>query len=60
MRKADQIYLLVDSSKFGASTLMTYCPLSEIDCIVTDKLPEPSICEAEEAAGNSIVLCENQ
>ena len=60
VRKADQIYLLVDSSKFGASTLMTYCPLSEIDCIVTDKLPEPSICEAVEAAGNSIVLCENQ
>ncbi len=60
VRKADQIYLLVDSSKFGASTLMTYCPLSEIDCIVTDKLPEPSICEAVEASGNSIVLCDNQ
>ncbi len=60
VRKADQIYLLVNSSKFGASTLMTYCPLSDIDCIITDKLPDETFCRTVSEYGNSIILCDTE
>ncbi|MBS6956706.1 MAG: DeoR/GlpR transcriptional regulator [Enterocloster asparagiformis] len=59
VRKADQIYLLVDSTKFGASTLMTYCPLSDIDYVITEKMPDQAFREAIEGYGNSLVLCDN-
>jgi len=32
-------FLLVDSSKFDKSSLMTYCQLSDIDGIITEKAP---------------------
>lgn len=32
-----QTFLLADHTKFGHFALMTYCPLSDIDCIITDQ-----------------------
>ncbi len=37
VEKAEEVYLLVDSSKFGKNALLTYCELSDLDAIVTDK-----------------------
>jgi DeoR family myo-inositol catabolism operon transcriptional repressor len=37
--KSDEVYLLADHSKFGVSSLMTYCRLEDIDCLVTDRTP---------------------
>ena len=37
--KCDKIYLLADHSKFGVSSLMTYCKLEDIDCLITDQTP---------------------
>lgn len=33
--------LMVDHTKFGKFTLMTYCRLSDVDHILTDQLPDP-------------------
>lgn len=57
VRKADQIFLLADSGKFGVSTLMTYCPLSDIDYVVTDRLPDPPFVQLIKEYGNSVILC---
>lgn len=59
VRKADQIFLMADSSKFGVSTLMTYCPLSDIDYIITDKMPDHQFVQAISECDHSIILCED-
>lgn len=48
--KADQVILLVDSSKFAASSGAIVCGLDEIDVMVTD---EGIPCETRELAENS-------
>lgn len=39
VEKAEQVYLLADSTKFGKNALLTYCTLEELDAIVTDSAP---------------------
>ena len=39
VEKSDEIFLLVDSSKFDAISLMTFSPLENLDYIITDKTP---------------------
>ncbi len=34
---ADEAYLLCDSSKIGKDSYITFAPLSEVDCLITDK-----------------------
>lgn len=36
LESADQVYLLVDSSKFGGGYILVVCPLNRIDRIITD------------------------
>lgn len=40
VQRSQEVYLLIDSSKFGTVSLMTYCKLEEIDILVTDKKPK--------------------
>lgn len=58
IRKADQVFLLADSSKFGISTLMTYCPLEQVNCLVTNEMPDDKLSLAIRDRGNAIVLIE--
>jgi DeoR family ulaG and ulaABCDEF operon transcriptional repressor len=37
MDKADQLVVLVDSSKFAASATFLVCALSEVDIVITDE-----------------------
>jgi|HigsolmetaAR205D_1030408.scaffolds.fasta_scaffold01988_4 DeoR family transcriptional regulator, myo-inositol catabolism operon repressor len=39
VRKCNEVYLLVDHSKFDKQGLITYCKLDEINYLVTDKVP---------------------
>lgn len=39
VEKSDEIFLLVDSSKFDIISLMTYSPLENLDYVVTNKNP---------------------
>lgn len=40
VEKSNELFLLVDSSKFDVSSLMTYCQLTDIDHLITDKNPD--------------------
>lgn len=42
IEKAEETYLLVDSSKFGKSALVTYCELKAVDYLITDNVPPNS------------------
>lgn len=37
--KSNKTYVLINSHKFDISSLMTYCKLAEIDCLITDAEP---------------------
>jgi len=43
IEQADQVIVLVDSSKFGKKGFFKVADLSQIDIIVTDKLPDKSL-----------------
>jgi DeoR family myo-inositol catabolism operon transcriptional repressor len=45
VKRAEQNLLLVDSSKFGVSSLITFCKLTDIDKIITDKRPDEKYIE---------------
>jgi DeoR family transcriptional regulator, carbon catabolite repression regulator len=46
MKRADQVIVLADHSKFGRSMLYRIADLGRIDLIVTDRAPEQEIAEA--------------
>lgn len=54
--KADKIYLLADHSKFGLSTLMTYCPITKFSGIITDLPPNESYYNTVLGNGGQIIL----
>ena len=39
---------------------MTYCPLSDIDYIITDRNPAPEFRQIIEENGHHIVLCDSE
>jgi DeoR family myo-inositol catabolism operon transcriptional repressor len=39
IQKSNEIFLLADRSKFGISSLLTYCPLEDVDYIISDTNP---------------------
>lgn len=43
--KSQEKYLMVDSSKFGAVSLLTYAEIDALSGIITEKMPEESFCE---------------
>ena len=60
VRKADQIFLMADSSKFGISTLMTYCPLPDIHYVITDRMPDQEFLQVIEDNGHAVILCDEE
>ncbi len=38
-------FLLADHTKFGHFSLMTYCPMSQVDHIITDEMPPQEYCD---------------
>jgi DeoR family myo-inositol catabolism operon transcriptional repressor len=41
IQKSNEIFLLADRTKFGISSLLTYCPLEDIDYLISDASPSP-------------------
>ncbi len=39
IEKSKEVFLLADTTKFDVASLMTYCPLAEVDYLITDKPP---------------------
>jgi len=46
MKKADQVIILADQSKFGKSMLYRVASLNKIDIIVTDQEPSEEMAKA--------------
>lgn len=53
--RANEIYLLIDSSKFGKSSLFTYCNIEGISTIITDKNIEERYVKQVEQANKKII-----
>ncbi|MBB6448769.1 DeoR family myo-inositol catabolism operon transcriptional repressor [Geomicrobium halophilum] len=54
--RANEVYLLIDSSKFGKSSLFTYCHLKDISAIVTDSSVDNSYVDYIKNANKTIVI----
>jgi len=54
--RAEQVILLVDSTKFRSSSGAIVCALSEVDILVTDDGIEASMAQAVRAAGVELVI----
>lgn len=53
--RSDNVILMVENRKFGAVSLLTYCPLNKINYIVTDKAPLPEFSDAFLAMNGKIL-----
>lgn len=54
--RAEQVILLVDSSKFASSSGAIVCGLDQVDVLVTDAGIPPAMAEMVEAAGVTLVV----
>lgn len=55
MHRAQRVAVLADSSKFGRCLFAKIADLGAADYLVTDRMPEPALAEALEAAGVEVV-----
>ncbi|MYL29940.1 DeoR family transcriptional regulator [Halobacillus halophilus] len=53
--RANEVYLLIDSTKFGKSSLFTYCNLQGVNTIVTDSSVETSYAEEIQKANKTLI-----
>lgn len=58
MKQARQVFILADHSKFGKDCPFRFAELSEVDFIVTDRLPEPDMLEMLQRHGIEILIPE--
>ncbi|NRR20946.1 DeoR/GlpR family DNA-binding transcription regulator [Brevibacillus sp. MS2.2] len=56
IKRADQVIILTDHTKFGKSMLYRVAGFDQIDIIVTDKLPEKEIAEALHANDVEVIV----
>lgn len=56
VQKSHSVCILVDHSKFGVSSLMTYCSMDNVDYIVTDKKPENTYVEFIESSSAKLII----
>ena len=60
VEKSDEIFLIVDSSKFDSISLMTYSPLENLDYIITDKTPPKKYTDFFRKNKINLLTAENQ
>lgn len=54
--RSERVFLMVENSKFGAVSLLTYARLDQIHTILTEKMPSQEFIEAFGGVGGRIVL----
>jgi DeoR family ulaG and ulaABCDEF operon transcriptional repressor len=54
--RAEQVILLVDSSKFTSSSGAIVCGLDEVDIVVTDQGVQPQTLAMLEKAGSKVIV----
>ena len=60
VEKSDEIFLLVDSSKFDSISLMTYSPLENLDYIITNKTPPKKYADFFKKNKINLLIAEEQ
>jgi DeoR family myo-inositol catabolism operon transcriptional repressor len=55
VEKSENVFLLADSSKFGKSSMMTFCRLEDVDCLITDVRPPQEFITFFSDCGNRII-----
>lgn len=58
VRNCEQSYLLIDSIKFRKVTLMTYCCLDQIGCVITDGQADQEFLELCERFGTRVDIAQ--
>lgn len=58
-KRSNHIYLLIDSSKFGKTSLFTYCNAPDIHTIVTDENIDPNQLENVRNKGGNLIVVKN-
>mgnify|MGYP000915928983 CR=1 FL=1 len=58
VQRSQHVYLLADSSKFNAVSLVTYCDLNQIDLLITEKEPTSDIRDYLEQNGKQILIAQ--
>ena len=56
VNRAQEVYLLVDHTKFGKVTIKSYGSLEQIDTIITDEPPADEILESIQQCGCEIIV----
>ena len=56
MERAEQVILLVDSSKFASSSGAIVCPLDEVDTVITDSGIDAAMRQVVEQAGCRLIV----
>ena len=54
--RSNKVYLMIESRKFGETTLLTYCLPDKIDKIITERLPDEAFCQAYSEIGGEIIV----
>jgi len=54
--RSRKVYMMVESRKFGESTLLSYCQLEDIDKIITEKSPSAEFCKVYSELGGEIIV----
>lgn len=58
IERSKEVYLLADSSKYGAVSLVTYCSLNKVNILITEKTPPDEVVEYMEKNGRKILLAQ--
>lgn len=56
VKRAQEVYLLVDHSKFNKTTMKSYCQLNDINFLITDEDPPENIKNIMESFGCKIII----
>jgi len=57
-KQAEKLIVLADSSKLGRRSNFIFCPLSEVDVLITDSLADPKLVRQFEAQGIEVITVE--
>jgi DeoR/GlpR family transcriptional regulator of sugar metabolism len=55
MRRSDQVILLADHSKFGKRLFHRFAALSDVDIVITDRMPDGELAEALQQNGVEVI-----
>ena len=54
-KQSEKLIVLADSSKLGKRSNFIFCPLSEVDTLITDSNADPDIVRQLEAEGVEVI-----